>query len=300
MAACPRHASAVICVDSAHIQCDEGGAPELTGGLKMHLVIPPAGDGKLTPALLESQCGDDSVHRCQAGAVSIANTTELGTVYTVEEVRALADCAHAHGLLLHLDGARVANAAAALGVPLRAFTTDAGVDVVSFGGTKAGAMAAEAVVVLNPQLARSLPYLRKTAMQLCSKQRFVAAQLIALLEAVEGESAGGVPMPALAPDAPPPLCVRLAARANAMAARLLAGVREIPGVTLPASTGTGPLANAIFPHLSEGAAAHLRGLGYKFYSWNGATGQVRFMCSWDTSEHDVDAFLASLRAAAEL
>jgi threonine aldolase len=298
MAACPRHAPAVVCVDSAHIQCDEGGAPELTGGLKLHLVTPPACDGKLTPALLASQCCDDSVHRSQPGAVSIANTTELGTVYSCDEVRALADAAHSAGLLLHLDGARISNAAAALGVPLRAFTTDAGVDVVSFGGTKCGAMAAEAVVVLNPALLRSLPYLRKTAMQLCSKQRFVAAQLIALLEATEGESLPTAELPPATDSDAPPLCVRLAARANDMAARLSAAVSRVPGVALP-ERGT-PGANAIFPTLADGAASALRAAGYKFYDWSSpAPGRhvVRFMTSWDTSEEDVDAFVEALWVA---
>jgi threonine aldolase len=278
----------VICTESAHIQCDEGGAPEFVGSLKMHLC--PSADGKLTVAMLQSQLRDrDSVHRAQPGAVSIANTTELGTVYSCEEVKVLADCAHAAGLPLHLDGARIANAAAALSVPLRAFTTDAGVDVVSFGGTKAGAMAAEAVIVLNPALLPGMAFLRKSAMQLCSKQRFLSAQLIALLEGEEGEAEHGHGTP---------LCIRLAAHANAMAARMLSALRLIPGVVLPASVDDGsPLANAIFPTPPPGVAEKLRALGYRFYTWDGSTGQVRFMCSWDTTEEDVDGFVEALRQA---
>jgi threonine aldolase len=284
LAACPRHAPAVICAVQAHIQADEGGAPEVVAGLKLHLVATP--DGKLTPSLVEAQLFDrESVHRCQAGAVSITNATELSTVYTAAEVRALADVAHAHGLLLHLDGARISNAAAALGCSLRAFTSDAGVDVVSFGGTKIGCLAAEAVIVLNPALLPSLPFLRKTNMQLCSKQRFLSAQLIALLQAAEGDD-----------EAPgEPLCVRMGMHANAMAARLLAGMETIPGVVLPQNTCI--MANAVFPILPPAVTAALHQAGHRFYVWDGVTGQVRFMCSWDTTAEDVDAFVAAVRAA---
>jgi threonine aldolase len=281
-AACPRHAPAVLCAASAHIQCDEGGAPEAAASLKLHLVATE--DGKLTPALLRASLGDQSsVHRSQPACVSITNTTELGTVYSPAEVTALAEAAHEMGLLLHLDGARIANAAAALGVPMRAFTTDAGVDIISFGGTKAGAIAAEAVVVLNPALLTAVPFLRKTLMQLCSKQRFLSAQLVALLEDVDGT----------------PLCVRAAAHANAMAARLRAGLDLISGVALPPVAGEGCKlqANACFPVLPAAVTRRLHAAGWRFYVWDATTGQVRFMCAWDTGESDVDAFLESVRAA---
>lgn len=275
----------VICVDTAHIQCDEGGAPEKVAGLKLH-AVPHAG-GKLTPAALASQLFDrDSVHRCQPGAVSITNTTELGTVYSAAEVRALADAAHAAGLLLHMDGARLANAAAALQLPFRAFTRDAGVDILSLGATKIGAMGAEAIVLL-PQpgcaaqaqrIAEALPFLRKSAMQLASKQRFLSAQLCALLE-------GG-------------LAVQLGAHANAMAARLEAGLAGLAAQCNALALPMPCQANAVFPVLPEALVRALQAR-FKFYVWNAADfaprQQVRWMCSWDTSPERVDELLAAVR-----
>src|SRR5690606_33490226 len=203
------HWEAVVCAETAHINTDEGGAPEVAGGIKLLTV--PTPDGKLTPELIDRQAwGFGDVHRAQPKVVSISNTTELGTVYTPDEIAAV--CAHAHdlGLLVHLDGSRLTNAAAALDVPLRALTTDAGVDVLSFGGTKIGLLYGEAVVVLNPEAATGVDYIRKTFMQLSSKMRFVSAQFEALL--------GG------------DLWLRNARQANAMGLRHAAAVRELPGV----------------------------------------------------------------------
>lgn len=265
--ACTQRWQAVICADSAHIHADEGGAPEKMAGLKLWTL--PTPDGKLTPAIAATAMhGIGFVHRAQPGVISITNTTELGTVYQVEEIRALADYAHQNGLFLHLDGARICNAAAALGLPFKAFTTDAGVDIVSFGGTKIGALAAEAVVVLNPALADSLPFLRKTSMQLASKMRFVSAQLIAIVENDLG--------------------VANALHANAMAARLDAGLRAL-GVEIPNPTE----ANAVFPIFTAAQTVELQ-KRHRFYVWNQTTGQVRLMCAWDTTEADVDALLASV------
>ncbi|MCU1509625.1 MAG: pantothenate kinase, partial [Glaciihabitans sp.] len=171
---------AVIATKTAHIHTDENGAPERISGLKLLTVATP--DGKLTPDLIDEEAwgwGDE--HRAQPLAVSITQTTELGTLYSVDEIRAIADHVHARGMVLHLDGARISNAAAALRVSLREFTTDAGVDILSFGGTKNGLLYGEAVVVLNPDASDGLLYLRKLNMQLSSKMRFVSAQLIALL-----------------------------------------------------------------------------------------------------------------------
>jgi len=280
LTACCARWEAVVCAESAHVHCDEGGAPEKVAGLKLWPLA--AADGKLTPALLaRALVGErDNVHRAQPGAVTIANTTELGTVYSVAEVRALADETHAHGLLLHMDGARLANAAAALGAPLRAFTTDAGVDILSLGGTKIGGMGAEAVVVLPsrggapaPALVAALPFLRKTFMQLASKQRFIAAQLVALYR--DG------------------LALRLAAHANAMAARLEEAIAAVPGVLLP----TPRQANAVFPVLPATATARIREKGFKFYIWNELTGQLRWMTSWDTTEAHVDSLVEACRQA---
>jgi threonine aldolase len=284
LAAVTRRWGAVVCAESAHVHADEGGAPEAVAGLKLWTVRTP--DGKLTPALLAAQLFDaDSVHRAAAGAVSITQTTELGTLYSPDEVRALAACAHAHGLALHMDGARLANAAAALALPMRAFTTDAGVDVLSLGGTKAGALAAEAVVLLPGAsggaaggAAAALPFLRKTVMQLASKQRFVAAQLTALL--------------ATPPGAREPLAVARAAHANAMAQRLERGLRALPhaGLVMPPHAAA---ANAVFPTLPRAVTDALLART-RFYVWDHATGQVRFMCAWDTTPEDVDALVGAV------
>ena len=266
--ACTKRWEAVICAETAHIVTDEGGAPEKMAGLKLWTL--PTPDGKLTPELIETQMFDiGSVHRAQPAVVSITNTTELGTLYTAAEIKAIGDFCKNHGLYLHLDGARISNAAAALGVSFREFTTDAGVDIVSFGGTKIGAMGVEAVVVLNPKLIDQIAFLRKTSMQLGSKMRFMSAQLIAL---VEGD-----------------LWKRNATHANAMAAKLDSGLREL-GVKIPNPTQ----ANAVFPIFTEEQTAKLQE-HYRFYVWNVATGQVRLMCSWDTTEEDVDGFLELAR-----
>ncbi|WP_062352721.1 threonine aldolase family protein [Herbidospora yilanensis] len=258
----------VVCADTAHVHVDEGGAPEVVGSLKLHTVRTP--DGKLTPDLVGTQAwGFGDVHRAQPRVVSITNATELGTVYTPAEIAALTGHAHARGMVVHVDGARLCNAAAALDVPLRALTTDVGVDVVSFGGTKLGLMLGEAVVVLNPDAVRGLPYIRKTSMQLASKMRFVSAQFEALL--------GG------------DLWLRNARNANTMAARLAEKAGGLPHVTLTRR----PQANAVFATLPGEVADRVR-KDFPFYTWNQETGEVRWMCSFDTTEEDVDAFVAAL------
>jgi threonine aldolase len=266
---------AVICTSTAHIHSDENGAPERISGLKLLTV--PSPDGKLTGELIAREAwgwGDE--HRAQPLAVSITQTTELGTAYTTEEIRAIADYAHAKGMRLHMDGARISNAAASLGVPLRDFTTDAGVDILSFGGTKNGLLYGEAVVVLNPDAASGLPYLRKLTMQLTSKMRFVSAQLIALYE---GD-----------------LWLRSASHSNTMAAYLResleAGIRsgDLPGVGFSQPTQS----NAVFATLPHDAADRLRER-FRFYDWDAAKGEVRWMCGFDTTRGDVDAFVAALK-----
>ncbi len=259
---------AVVCATTAHINCDENGAPERVGGMKLLAVHAP--DGKLTPQLIAKEAwgwGDE--HRAQPLAVSITQTTELGTCYTPAEVRAIADFAHEHSMALHMDGARLANAAAHLGVPLREFTRDAGVDVLSFGGTKNGMLYGEAVVVLNPERATGLKYLRKMNMQLASKMRFISAQFIALLT--------------------DNLWLASAQHANAMAARLRAAVEHIPGVSLTQPTES----NGVFAVLPAGAADNLREK-FRFYDWDAAANEVRWMCSFDTTEADIDAFAAAV------
>ncbi|MBW1639072.1 low specificity L-threonine aldolase [Microbacterium resistens] len=265
---------AVIAAATAHINVDEGGAPERVGGIKLLTV--PTEDGKLTPELVDREAwgwGDE--HRAQPLVVSITQSTELGTLYSVEEIRALADHAHERGMRLHMDGARASNAAAALDLPLRAFTRDAGVDVMSFGGTKNGAMLGEAVVILNPEASSGLVYGRKLNMQLASKMRFVSAQLVALLE---GD-----------------LWLRNARHANAMAQRLRraveAGIADgsVRGVAFTQATQS----NGVFATLPDGVADRLRET-FRFYDWDAARNEVRWMCSFDTTEADVDAFVAAL------
>ncbi|WP_404437710.1 low specificity L-threonine aldolase [Microbacterium aerolatum] len=265
---------AVITASTAHINVDEGGAPERMGGMKLLTV--PTENGKLTPELVDREAwgwGDE--HRAQPLVVSITQSTELGTLYTADEIRALADHAHGHGMRLHMDGSRIANAAAALDVPVRAFTRDAGVDVLSFGGTKNGAMLGEAIVVLNDEASDGLIYSRKYSMQLASKMRFVSAQLIALLE---GD-----------------LWLRNARHSNAMAARLRSGIENgladgsIRGVGFSQPTQV----NGVFATLPEGVADQLRE-AFRFYDWDAARREVRWMCSFDTQEQDVDAFIAEL------
>ncbi|NLU68160.1 low specificity L-threonine aldolase [Streptomyces sp. HNM0574] len=260
---------AVICADSAHIHVDECGAPERVGGLKLLTV--PTEDGKLTPELIDREAfGWDDEHRAMPQVVSLAQGTELGTLYTVDEIRAICDHAHERGMKVHMDGSRIANAAAALDVPMRAFTNAAGVDILSLGGTKNGMVFGEAVVVLEPDGVRGMPHLRKLSMQLASKMRFVSVQWEALL-------AGD-------------LWLRNARRANSMARRLADGVRGVDGVEILYPVQ----ANAVFARLPHEVSERLQ-KRYRFYFWDEAAGDVRWMCSFDTQEEDVDGFVAALR-----
>jgi threonine aldolase len=270
LGALTRSWEAVITPDSSHLHVDEAAAPERLAQVK--LITVPTADGRLAPeqiAPLLHRRGD--VHSPQVRIVSIANSTELGTVYSAAETRALADAAHAEGLLLHVDGSRLFNAAAATGASLAELTTAAGVDVLSLGFTKIGALGVEAVVFLG-DLPADFAWLRKQQAQLASKMRFQAAQVVALLR--------------------DDLALRLAAHANAMAAELAAAVGEIPGVAL---TRTGQ-ANAVFATLDPDVAERAR-QAFPFHAWDEATGEVRWMCSWDTTDADVVGFAAALRAA---
>jgi len=269
-AAC-RSWQAVICADTAHLNVDECGAPEAIAGVKL---LSAAGqDGKLTPDSVERlivRVGDE--HAVQPRVVSISQSTELGTVYSVQEVRELAELVHARGLFLHMDGARLANAAASLQQPLAGLTSQAGVDLLSFGGTKNGLLGAEAVIFLAPELAGGFPYLRKQSLQLASKMRFLAAQLEALLQ--------------------DDLWMRNARQANAMAAQLADGVAGLEGVRI-----TRPVqANAVFAQLPRSAISTLLEQ-FDFYVWDEPLDEVRWMCSWDTTEDDVREFVAAIGRA---
>lgn len=259
---------AVICSETAHINVDECGAPEKMAGLKLMTV--PTPDGKLTPALIDREArGFTDEHRAQPQVVSLTQSTELGTLYTIDELSAICEHAHSAGMMVHLDGARISNAAVSLGAEFADFTTKVGIDILSFGGTKNGLMMAEAVVVLNPTLDNHVKYIRKSSMQLGSKMRFLSAQLLALLE---GD-----------------LWRRNATRSNAMAQRLATAVADIPGVQV-----TRPVqANAVFAILPAEVTRRLQ-QQFRFYVWDESTGEVRWMTTFDTTEGDVDTFAAAI------
>lgn len=266
---------AVFCHQHAHIAEDECGAPEFyMHGAKLALVH--GAHGRMDPAALEAaivKAKGGGVHGVQPGAVSITNVTEAGTVHSVAEVAALAGVARAHGLPVHLDGARFANALVATGATAAEMTWKAGVDVVSFGGTKNGCMGVEAVVIFDPAKAWEFELRRKRGGHLFSKHRFLSAQMVGYLE--DG------------------LWLRLAAHANAMGARLVRGLAQMPDVSLvhPAE------ANILFPEWAVGTHARLEAAGAAYYPFPAPMGRerARLVASWSTTEADVDQFLAALR-----
>jgi threonine aldolase len=271
LAAVTRPFQAVVCAETAHVNVDECGAPERFTGCKLIDLQTP--DGKLRPEQIEpllARVGDQ--HHVQPRVVSVSQATELGTVYTVEELTRLAAFAHERGMLLHVDGARLANAAAHLNVSLEELTAGAGVDVLSFGGTKNGMMYGEAVVFFDPALAEDFKFVRKQCAQLPSKMRFVAAQFTALL----GED----------------LWRETAAHANRMAQLLAAELRAIPRVRL-----TQPVeSNAVFALLPPESIPRVQERFF-FYVWNEQTSEVRLMCSFDTTEDDVKELVAVIKEA---
>ena len=303
MAAAPRWGG-VVASDVAHVHTDENGAPERVGGLKVLAV--PSIDGRIGPDAVDRYVGDiGDVHRAQPAVLSLTQTTELGTVYSVADLELLVGRAHAAGLLVHVDGSRLANAAATLGVGLREITTDVGADIVSFGAAKNGGMLGEAIVVLSDGgatagastgLAEAVLYLRKATMQLASKTRFVSAQILALL----GEP--GTVTSGTATDAP--LWLRNAAHSNVMAAHLRSRI-EVAGLTGRGRAGavrvTRPTeGNVVFATLPRTTADRVRAR-VQFYDWApGETAdrvEVRWMCAWDTTEADVDRFVRTLAEA---
>ncbi len=270
-----RPAEAVICTAASHVATDEAGAPERILGAK--LIDLPAPQGKLVPEQVDEVVAQTrgGPHHAQPGVVSLTQSTELGTLYTVDEIAALCDTAHRHGMTVHVDGARIANATAALGGDvdaLRRSTLEAGVDVLSFGGTKNGLLGGEAVVFLRPELARRADHLRKQVTQLASKMRFLAAQFEALLK--DG------------------LWLDLARSANAMTARLYQAVSVIPGL----DPGPAPIVNSMFPILPRDVVERLREWSF-FWDWDATRGQVRWMTAWDTTPEDVDRFVAGVTVA---
>jgi threonine aldolase len=262
----------VICTESAHLNVDECGAAERIVGCK--LLTAPATDGKLTPELVAAQLsGRGDEHRVQPRVVAITQATELGTCYSLAELAALSRFCREQGLLVYMDGARLANAAAQLECPPAELAAHA--DVLSFGGTKNGAVGAEAVVVMNDALGSVAPFLRKQQMQLSSKMRFLAAQFLALLE--------------------DELWLRNARQANAMARRLAAGVSAIPGITVCQPVES----NAVFALVDPGWVPRLQ-RDWHFYVWDEAGPVVRWMTAFDTTSSDVDEFVAGVREVAGL
>jgi threonine aldolase len=257
---------AVICSDVAHINNDECGAPEKLTGCKLLSVATT--DGKLSVESIRSQLkGFDDQHHVQPKVISITQATEMGTVYLPEEVRAIAKLAHDHGMYLHMDGARIANAAASLGLSLKAATVDLGVDVLSFGGTKNGLMLGEAVVFFRPELAKDFKFIRKQGMQLSSKMRFIAAQFEALLS--------------------DDVWLKSATHSNRLAKILEAEIRKIPGLEITQKVD----ANGVFVRIPRKIVAPLQEKSF-FYVWNdsGANPEVRWMTSFDTTEQDIREF----------
>jgi threonine aldolase len=262
-----RH-EAVICAESAHINTDECGAPERILGTKLLTV--PAPDGKLTPELIASRlAGRGDEHFAQPGVVAITQSTEVGTCYSLAELRKIREFCADNGLRVFVDGARLANAAAYLGCTLAELAEHA--DVLSFGGTKNGAMGVEAVIVMRSSDAANAPYLRKQQMQLSSKMRFLAAQFIGLLD--------------------DDLWLQNARHANAMASRLAAGLTDLPGVDVVYPVES----DAVFARLSRQHVAELQ-REWTFHVWDETTSVVRWMTAFDTQERDVDDFLAAIAA----
>lgn len=261
--------NSIIAAETAHLEQDECGAPEKLTGCKVLTVETP--DGKITPGMLSKHMhGLDFEHHSQPKVVSVTQSTELGTVYTLDEIRKLADFSHSHGLYLHMDGARIANAAVSLGLPFKSFTTDAGVDILSFGGTKNGMMMGEAVCFLKPGLSEEFKYIRKQGMQLASKMRYISAQYIAYFRN--------------------DLWKHCASHANKMASILEEKLKQVKNITITQKVES----NGVFVIIPKAAAEKLME-HYFFYSWNETTSEYRLMTAWDTAEEDIEKFVSLLK-----
>lgn len=262
--------NAIICSELAHINVDESTAPEKFTGCK--LIGLPTTNGKIYADQVENRIqrlGDQ--HHPQAKVISISQSTEYSTVYTAEEVKSLSEIAKKYNFYLHMDGARISNAAVSLGQDFRNFTKDAGVDVLSFGGTKNGMMFGEAVVFFNPAVAKQFAYIRKQGMQLHSKMRFITAQFDALLSN--------------------DLWKRSASHANSMAKRLEHALRQIPQIKVTQAVD----GNGVFAIIPKEITEALQ-QEFFFYVWNDRTNECRLMCSFDTTEKEVDQFAEKAKA----
>jgi threonine aldolase len=260
----------ILCSELAHINVDESTAPEKFLGCK--LIGVPTTDGKIYPDQVEAKIqrlGDQ--HHPQAKVISISQSTEYGTVYTVGEIKALSSIAKKYNLYLHMDGSRISNAAVSLNQEFRAFTRDAGVDILSFGGTKNGMMFGEAILIFNKDLAQDFYYRRKQGMQLHSKMRFISAQFEALLTNE--------------------LWKRNATHSNAMAKKLEKGLRSVSQIKITQSVD----GNGVFALFPKGIIAELQQEIF-FYVWNDRTNEVRLMCAFDTKEEEIDRFVNKIRS----
>lgn len=267
--ACTLPFHSILCASTAHIAVDECGAPvKMTGAVLKEIPTP---DGKLTPALVQPYLhGFEFEHHSQPKVIAISQTTELGTVYTPQEIKALADLAHNHNMYLFVDGTRIANACAILDVSLKEITVDAGVDIFTLGGTKNGLMFGEALVPLCKELAENIKYYRKQTTQLYSKMRFISAQFIPYLN----EN----------------IWLENAKRSNDAAQKLYNEISSIEGIEI-----TQPVqSNALFLILSREIADKLRER-YFFYDWDESRNEVRLVCSWDTTDEDIRDFVEYLR-----
>jgi len=265
--------NAVITPETAHIHVDECGAAEKFTGCKLLTVSTP--DGKLTVDQIKQHMhGIGFEHHVQPKVVSITQATELGTVYTIEEIKKITDYAHSQNMYVHMDGARISNAVAALNSDLYSLTGGAGIDMLSFGGTKNGLMFGEAVVFFSKELAEDFKYRRKQGMQLTSKMRYISAQFEAFLEN--------------------DLWLKNARHANRMAGILYEAVRQIKGVQVTRKVD----ANAVFAVIPKSVAEELR-KSFFFYDWDEESGEVRWMCSWDTTEDDILRFSELLKKLME-
>jgi threonine aldolase len=260
--------NSVITASTAHLEQDECGAPEKFTGCKILTVDTP--DGKITTDLLERHMhGFDFEHHSQPKVISVTQSTEMGTVYTIEEIRKISDFAHSRGMLVHMDGARIANAAVYLNLPFRAFTTDAGVDILSFGGTKNGMMYGEAICFLKPGLSDGFKYIRKQGMQLASKMRFISSQYIAYFRN--------------------DLWRNCAAHSNAMAEILAERLQQFAELKITQTVQSNGLFVIIPRTIAEKVQNH-----YFFYPWDEKNSEYRLMTSWDTNERDIEDFIKLL------
>jgi threonine aldolase len=268
LTAVTRSWNSIITASTAHLEQDECGAPEKFTGSKVLVV--DTSDGKINASQIEKHMhGIDFEHHSQPKVISVTQSTEMGTVYNASEIKAIADFAHSRGMLLHMDGARIANASVSLNLPFKAFTTDTGVDILSFGGTKNGMMFGEAICFLKPGLSKDFKYIRKQGMQLASKMRFISAQYISYFR--------------------DDLWKRCATHSNTMARIMADRLKQVEGVKITQSVQS----NGIFVIMPSDVAERIR-TQFFFYPWNEKTSEYRLMTSWDTNEEDIEGFVKLL------